>query len=128
MNALLDQTHPSAICVLCGALLEAALVAISKPVVDAKEWNRDFLKEPPDRWKLGQLIDQAHAAKALTDTQRAFAISLGEIRNRIHAGRFASGDMFNPPYTNGHEARLAREHLSLLLKALLDWEIVRKLA
>jgi hypothetical protein len=128
MNALITASHPSAICVLCGALLEAALVAVARPGQAAKEWNQNFLKnDPPERWKLSQLIDQAHAAKVLSDTQVPIALQLAETRNRIHAGKFAAGDTFKPPYTNAHEARLARENLKLLLGAVLDWEVVRKL-
>ncbi|MCL2779345.1 MAG: hypothetical protein FWD73_15230 [Polyangiaceae bacterium] len=73
MNSLSDERHPSAICVLCGALLEAALVAISMPAKDAGEWKRDFLKSSPENWKLGQLIDQAETAKTCRPEQRALA-------------------------------------------------------
>jgi hypothetical protein len=127
MNSLSDERHPSAICVLCGALLEAALVAISKPAVDAGKWKQKFLTNPPESWKLGALIDQAEASKTFSREHRALADLLAKHRNRIHAGRFQEQDRFNPPYTNSHEAHLAREHLATLLAAILDWSPIRTL-
>ncbi|MBX3203589.1 MAG: hypothetical protein KF764_00910 [Labilithrix sp.] len=127
MSSLSDDRHPSAICVLCGALLEAALVAISAPAVDAAEWKQKFLANPPDRWKLGELIDQAEASKIFRPEQRALADLLANQRNRIHAGRFHERDRFNPPYTNAHEARSARDNLAILLTAILDWQPIKSL-
>jgi hypothetical protein len=127
MNSLSDERQPSAVCVLCGALLEAALVAISKPAIDAGEWKQKFLANPPDRWKLSELLDQAEASKIFRADQRALADLLASQRNRIHAGRFQERDRFNPPYTNAHEARSARDNLATLLTAILEWEPVRNL-
>lgn len=127
MRSMVDTREPTSICVLCGSLLEAALVAIAKPAKDATEWRQKFLQNAPDKWKLGELIDQAKEASVFTNDQFAHAQTLMNARNRIHAGKFAAGDTFNPPYTNAHEARLARDHLELLLGAILDWHVIRAL-
>jgi hypothetical protein len=127
MRAMLETREPTSICVLCGSLLEAALVAIAKPAKDATEWRQRFLAKPPEQWKLGELIDQAKEASVFTNDQFAHAQTLMNARNRIHPGRFAAGDTFSPPYTNAHEARLARDHLELLLGAILDWHVIRAL-
>jgi hypothetical protein len=112
---------PTAACVLYGALLEAALTAICPIARDAKEWRQDVVKKPSTKWTLWELINQAREAKTFTPAEAAHAETIAEMRNRIHAGRYASGAGFAPPYANAHEARLAREHLDLLLNALLTW-------
>lgn len=128
MRSLVESSHPGAICILCGALLEGALVAVSSPARDAQEWKRDFLAEPSERWKLQELIDQAYAAKWFTEPQKQRAVEIGNIRNRIHAGRFQVQGKFSPPHTNAHEARVSRDSLDVLLTALLDHAVMRKLA
>lgn len=127
MTSLSDERHPSAICVLCGALLEAALVAVSRPAIDAGDWRQKFITNSPEKWKLGELIDQAEVSKVFRADQRALADLLASQRNRIHAGRFQDRDRFNPPYTNAHEARSARDNLAILLTAILDWQPVKNL-
>lgn len=127
MRGLDERSSATSIAVLCGALFEAALVAISKPAREANVWRQRFLSDPPARWKLGALIDQAGESGAFSPNLVAHARTLGDIRNRIHAGRFAKDGTFEPPYTNAHEARIAREHLDLLLVAILEWEVIRPL-
>jgi hypothetical protein len=127
MRALTEATHPAAICVLCGALLEGALVAISEPAIKAQQWNQKFTQKPAEAWRLSELIDQAEASKVFNSAQRALAEVLAAQRNRIHVGRFHQTDRFNPPYTNQHEARSARDSLSTLLDAILEWPTVKAL-
>ncbi len=123
----LDNASPTAIGVLCGALLEAALVAVAIPARDAKEWRQKFLSEQqPSEWKLGKLIDQAEDAKVFTASQKAMADVVMTIRNRIHAGKFATADgKLSPPYANQHEARQARDNLDALLVAIVEWPFIQ---
>jgi hypothetical protein len=110
--------------VLAASMLEAALVAIAEPAQVAGKWQRTFLKtDLPERWKLGQLIDQAEAPGPFSPDEAAHARTVAALRNRIHVGKFsATGqDRFRPPFTNDHEATLAVKHLELLLAKILDW-------
>jgi hypothetical protein len=129
MNSLLDARHTTAICVLAGALLEAALVAVAEPARNAGEWRHTFLKASPERWNLSDLIDQAKHAGTFTEPQVALAREVASMRNRIHAGRHSTNGAapFSPPYTNTHEARQCRDHLDRLLAAILDWPPIQAL-
>jgi len=122
--------YPTAATVLAGALLEAALVAIAEPAKVAGEWKQKFLSDDPRTWQLRDLIKQAEAAGTFSPNEAAHARTLAELRNRIHAGRFAMAgpDPFRPPFTNAHEAHAAKLHLDLLLTALLDWTPIAALA
>jgi hypothetical protein len=121
---LTDSQHPSAVCVMCGALLEASLVAISTPARDAGEWKQKFLSDSPTGWKLYDLIGQADAAKTFNSDEVQHARRIAEFRNRIHAGRFSTAGKppFIPPHTNVHEAQASRLYLSQLLDTLLRWD------
>lgn len=121
--------YPSAATVLAGALLEAALVAIAEPAKAAGEWNHKFLKDDPRTWQLRDLIKQAEAAGTFSPNGAAHARTLADLRNRIHAGRFATAgpDPFRPPHTNAHEAHVAKLHLDFLLTAILEWKPIATL-
>jgi hypothetical protein len=121
--------YPTAATILAGAMLEAALVAIAEPSRLAGEWNHKFLNEDPRNWQLRDLIKQAEAAKTFSANEAAHARTLADIRNRIHAGRFAFGgpDPFRPPSTNTHEAQIAKLHLDLLLTRILEWKPIAAL-
>lgn len=127
LHSIGNAQQPTSTCVLCGSLLEAALVAIAKPAKDASQWRQKFLNESADKWKFGALIDQAKESGTFTGDQHAHAITLMNARNRIHAGKFAAGDTFAPPYAEVHEARHARDQLELLIGAILDWPTIRVL-
>lgn len=129
LESLGPERHPTAVCVLCGALLEAALVAVARPARSAGQWKQRFLKEKPaNEWKLGELIEQAASAQTFTPAQQAHARMLMDCRNRIHAGRYASAEgTFSPPYAETHQAELARLHLPQLLAALLAWPPIAEL-
>lgn len=117
------EHYPTAATVMAGAMLEAALVAIAQPSMKAGEWKQKFLKENPQSWQLRDLIKQAEAAGTFSPDDATHARTLANLRNRIHAGRFASdgSDPFRPPSTNAHEAQLAKLSLDLLLSRILDW-------
>jgi hypothetical protein len=123
------EYYPTAATVIAGAMLETALVAIAEPSRRAGEWNQKFLEDPPQKWQLKQLIQQAEAARTFSSDDAAHARTLAEVRNRIHAGRFAEGgpDPFRPPSTNAHEAQIAKLHLDLLLTRILEWKPVASL-
>jgi hypothetical protein len=129
MRALLEARHTSAICTLSAALLEAALVAVAHPAMQAGQWRQQFLRRAPETWKLGELIDQAEVAATFSPAQAALAREMADLRNRIHAGRFstAGNPPFAPPYSNVHEARQARDHLDRLLDAILRWPPIQAL-
>lgn len=122
--------YPTAASILAGALLEAALVAIAEPAKTAGEWNQKFLNEDPRTWQLRELIKQAESAQTFSANEAAHARTLADVRNRIHAGRFATGgpDRFQPPHTNAHEAQVAKLHLDLLLTAILGWKPIASLS
>jgi hypothetical protein len=121
--------YPTAATVLAGALLEAALVAIAEPAKAAGEWKQRFLNDDPQKWQLRDLINQGEAAGTFSSNEAAHARTLAELRNRIHAGRFAmaGSDPFRPPFTNAHEAHAAKLHLDVLLAAILDWKPIATL-
>jgi hypothetical protein len=129
LTRLSDAHHPTAVCVLCGALLEGALVAVSTPARDAGEWTQKFLNNEPTGWKLHDLIAQAEAAKTFTKDEAQHARRVAEFRNRIHAGKFSTAGKppFVPPHTNVHEAQASRIDLAQLLDALLKWPPVASL-
>jgi hypothetical protein len=113
--------HPTAATVLAGALLEAALVAIAEPAKTDGVWRQKFLNDPPEKWKVGQLIDQAESAGTLGVADTALARNVAALRNRIHAGKYSSAGKgpFRPPSTNAHEAELARLNLHRVLDVIL---------
>lgn len=123
------EYYPTAACVLAGALLEGALVAIAEPSKQARMWRHKFLDDDPRKWQLGDLIKQAEASGTFTANEASHARTLAELRNRIHAGRFGvSGpEPFRPPRTNIHEAQISKLHLELLLDRLLLWKPVADL-
>lgn len=123
------EHYPTAATVLAGAMLEMALVAIAEPAQRAGEWNQKFLNEDPRSWQLRDLIKQAEVAQTFSANEAAHARTLADVRNRIHAGRFAVGgtDRFRPPSTNAHEAQIAKLHLELLLTQILGWKPLSEL-
>ncbi len=130
LDSLTDRSQPSAVCILAGALLEAALVAVAEPCRAAGEWRNKFLKEKnPNRWNLGELVDQAQVSGAFSSEQATLAREIADFRNRIHAGKFSHSGAppFHPPSTNAHEAELARLHLQRLIDALLSFGPVASL-
>ncbi|MEZ4438594.1 MAG: hypothetical protein R3B72_05875 [Polyangiaceae bacterium] len=126
LNRLDPAQQPTSVCLLCGAMLEAALVAIANAARAKGEWNQKFLKdEPPEKWKLGKLIGQASAAGTFNANQTAHATTLQDHRNRIHVGKYAQPNQApNPPYLEAHEAKRARIDLDDLVAAILDWKPV----
>jgi hypothetical protein len=126
LSALSDH-YPTSSTVLAGALLEAALTAISDVARDGGHWRQRFLSEKtPEQWTLSKLIDQATEAGTFDQGDRAMAEKLADFRNRIHAGRFHTGGKgpFTPRSVDGQEAHLAKLHLDHLLKRILDWRPV----
>jgi hypothetical protein len=125
---LSDAHAPTSVCVLAGALLEAALIAIAPAAIAADQWKRSFLKDKPtDRWNLGELIEQAAVAQVFTAADANLAKDLANLRNRIHAGKFAPAGQIgplSPQYANAHEAQLARTHLDRLIDRILVWPTV----
>jgi hypothetical protein len=122
----LSEHHPTATTVLAGALLEAALVAIAELAKNAGQWRNKFLSNPPDTWKLKELIDQAESAGTLSHADAALAANVAELRNRIHAGRHSTAGRgpFRPPSTNSHDSVLAKANLERVLDVILGWPTV----
>jgi hypothetical protein len=123
LNRVADHLHPTSVCVLCGALLEAALISIARIAQIAGQWNQKFLtQKAANRWGLNELIGQAEAAGTFSPAQTALAKVLAEHRNRIHIGQYANPNgVFAPPYSNTHEAKAARGYLDALIDAILSW-------
>ena len=122
----LGKHQPTAATVLAGALLEAALVAIAEPAKSAGHWRNKFLNNPPESWKLKDLVDQAQAAGTLSQADAALAYNVAELRSRIHAGRYSTAGRgpFKPPCTNSHESVLAKAQLERVLDVILSWPTV----
>jgi hypothetical protein len=126
----LGEHHPIATTVLAGALLEAALVAIAATAKDAGQWNQGWLNDPPQKWQMHKLIQQAESAGTFSNSDMLMAIAVAEFRNRIHAGQFSSNwrGPFVMPHTDAHQARIARDNLEHLLERILRWPPVLLLA
>jgi hypothetical protein len=120
------ERYPTASTVLAGALLEAALVAIAEPAKAANEWRHKFLGKEPAKWNFGELIDQAKVAGTFSAADAYMASKMAEMRNRIHAGRFAElGKPPTPPHLNPQQATIARTNLDHLLDVILDWTFTK---
>lgn len=124
-NELMGQhvEYPTSTTVLCSALVEAALAAIANPAIEANQWRERWLRDsdPPD-WKFGKLVRQAESAKTLSASEATMANGLAELRNRIHAGKFATkGTVPVPPSIDAHQARIAKDHMNQLLSTILEW-------
>lgn len=126
----LGDHHPIATTVLAGALLEAALVAIAAPAKDAGQWNQSWLNDPPQKWQMHKLIQQAENAGTFSHADMLMATKVADFRNRIHAGQFAPTwrGPFVMPHTDAHQARIACDNLEHLLERILRWPPILLLA
>jgi hypothetical protein len=126
----LGEHHPIASTVLAGALLEAALVAIAAPAKEAGQWNQGWLNDPPQKWQMHKLIQQAESAGTFNSSDMHMATTVAEFRNRIHAGQFSPTwrGPFVMPHTDAHQARITHDNLEHLLERILRWPPVLLLA